>query len=349
MAKWQENVCQNGLNNNLTTSYEKTWFSNCCKTCCDILSTPKACNTTATKTPSNEIQAEFEFDLGKDKDKNGIRVKLKFEEFRFFSEEQTSSWTITNGLETCVVNVDFDESDKGKEITLSHWETRDKKLVKFSISDITEKTVITEECIFENIENGITVSGKIEWPGNARNWTGLQKRLDLNDGKYHAQIFKNMMVVVEDTTASVCAGNMQIVMENGEKVMKNLNCPTQPVPEEQKRMCAETETSKFGFKMVVNQPKYNLESNECWASYEDMKHFMVKKVTTPGWTGWEISHFNINRSKFSGDGGYGTVYGPKYTCNNSGYQDCEEVNNIAYRLTDKPKDEKKYTFVVFLK
>ena len=43
MSMWAENVCQNGLNNNLTASYEKNWFSNCCGTCCDILSTPKAC------------------------------------------------------------------------------------------------------------------------------------------------------------------------------------------------------------------------------------------------------------------------------------------------------------------
>merc|ERR1711879_370676 len=141
-------------------------------------------------------------------------------------------------------------------------------------------------------------------------------------------------------------------METGEYVLENLSCPTKPVSKEEHKICAETDSSDFGLKMVVNRPKYILKSNECWASFEDMKNHMIKQVSTPGWKGWEISHFNKIRSKFSGDGGYGTVYGPKYDCSNLGRKvgnECQMINDVAYRLNDTVNNEKKTSFVVFLK
>ena len=67
---------------------------------------------------------------------------------------------------------------------------------------------------------------------------------------------------------------------------------------------------------------------------------------------WQISFFNKNRSKFSGDGGYAAVFGPGYNCANlrqSVGDDCETVNDIAYQM-DRPSEfERQYSFVVVLK
>ena len=36
MVNWSESVCKKGFENNLTKEYEKEWFGNCCRTCCEM-------------------------------------------------------------------------------------------------------------------------------------------------------------------------------------------------------------------------------------------------------------------------------------------------------------------------